>query len=64
MRQVYIEDGRVEEARCPKAQSARRWAHGPALAPHACPFAGEVRADVARRCTCCQQCTHECAMDV
>jgi len=30
---------------------------------HPCPFAQEIH-DNDEPCTCCEHCTHECAMDV
>lgn len=36
--------------------------HAPS-APHECPFAYEIRGDY-RLCTCCDECAHQCAMDV
>ena len=31
--------------------------------PHACPFKSEINNDDTE-CTCCNECTHECAMDI
>jgi hypothetical protein len=31
--------------------------------PHTCPYASELY-DSDDICTCCKECTHECAMDV
>lgn len=31
--------------------------------PHTCPFAVEIHDDH-RKCTCCDECTHECRMDI
>jgi hypothetical protein len=44
------------EARCEGRNEARE--------PHACPFKSEIRNDDQTTCTCCKDCTHECAMDV
>lgn len=33
--------------------------------PHGCPFAEEINGNCdAEYCTCCDDCTHECAMDI
>ncbi len=48
---------------CPKKED-RWWGHGPAQEPHPCPFASEIHNDDDTLCTCCERCTHECAMDI
>ena len=35
----------------------------PATTEHECPFASEIHND-ATPCTCCDDCAHECAMDI
>ena len=32
--------------------------------PHPCPFAQEIGDDHENRCSCCQYCTYQCAMDI
>ena len=34
-----------------------------ATSPHPCPYAQEISGSN-RECTCCRECTHECAMDI
>lgn len=29
-----------------------------------CPYAGDVRNDDEQRCKCCDDCAHQCAMDI
>lgn len=37
----------------------------PAAAPHACPYAQEIGDSMDDEyCTCCDDCRHECAMDI
>ncbi len=31
---------------------------------HTCPFAEDVNGDFDSLCDCCDDCTHECAMDI
>lgn len=31
---------------------------------HTCPFKVEINNDSATKCRCCNECRHECAMDV
>jgi hypothetical protein len=35
-----------------------------AIEPHTCPFAEEINDDGETLCRCCDDCTHECAMDI
>lgn len=35
-----------------------------ATEPHTCPFAEEINDDYDSLCTCCDECAHECAMDI
>ena len=51
-----------ETVQCPKAGHSGK--HGPAQEPHTCPFAVEINDDETSLCTCCKECTHECAMDI
>lgn len=32
--------------------------------PHTCPFAEEIHGDNETLCTCCDECTYQCAMDI
>ena len=36
----------------------------PASEPHPCPYAEEIDDDHTTLCTCCDECTEECAMDI
>lgn len=49
---------------CPKAESVTLWQHGTKRPPHPCPFKQEIHDDRDTLCECCENCTHECAMDV
>ena len=31
---------------------------------HTCPFASDVWGDDATLCTCCEECSYQCAMDI
>lgn len=31
---------------------------------HTCPFAEDVNNDTETLCDCCEECTHECEMDI
>jgi hypothetical protein len=38
---------------------------GPGNPPHSCPFQEEINDNFDKNyCTCCDECTHECAMDI
>lgn len=47
-----------ESKKCPTCDK------NPATEPHVCPFAQDVHNDSEYECTCCDECTHECAMDI
>ena len=32
--------------------------------PHTCPYAEEIYNDSETLCNCCDECSHECAMDI
>jgi hypothetical protein len=32
--------------------------------PHPCPFRQEIHGDDETLCNCCDDCVHECAMDI
>lgn len=36
----------------------------PPTEPHTCPFAEEINEDSVTLCTCCPDCTRECARDI
>lgn len=45
--------------------NARGGCLNPAKSPHSCPYASEINDnDAPDYCTCCDDCRHECAMDV
>jgi len=31
---------------------------------HTCPFAEEINGDYEANCNCCEECYHECCMDI
>ncbi len=31
---------------------------------HACPLQDDIYDDDTEQCNCCEECTHECAMDI
>jgi len=36
----------------------------PATDPHPCPFQEEINNNSETLCDCCDECAHECAMDI
>lgn len=50
--------GNMKEKLCEKCKK------NPASKPHICPFAEEVYDDSTTKCTCCDDCTQECADDI
>ena len=36
----------------------------PAQEPHTCPFAEEIHGDSESLCDCCDDCMHQCSMDI
>lgn len=38
--------------------------NGPGEVAHICPYAEEIYEDTNTLCTCCDNCAHECAMDI
>lgn len=32
--------------------------------PHTCPYKEEINFDSESLCTCCEECTHQCTMDI
>ncbi len=51
----------VTEKPCP---SGHRDCKGIAAAPHPCPFREDMNNDAETLCECCENCAHECAMDI
>jgi hypothetical protein len=35
-----------------------------AAEPHECPYSVEIYEDYEKECTCCEDCEHECLMDI
>jgi hypothetical protein len=35
-----------------------------ATEPHTCPYAEDINEDYETKCTCCESCEQECAMDI
>lgn len=46
-----------EESKCTRCG-------GEGTEPHTCPYAEEIHYDYDTLCTCCEDCTHECLMDI
>lgn len=57
-----------ERAKCwPTKEEQMPMCHcgiNPATESHPCPYQQDVNNDDAFECTCCEDCTHECAMDI
>ena len=56
-----------------ETQKKKRAAAPPVICPrckrvgqeeHPCPYAEEINGDYEFRCTCCDECRHECLMDI
>ena len=50
-----LESHEVEMCSCGK---------NPASLPHLCPYKQDTNGDNETLCTCCDDCTHECAVDI
>ena len=50
----------AEDNKCPKCEK------GEAILDHTCPcpYAEEINEDCESLCDCCEDCIHECAMDI
>jgi len=57
-----------ERAKCwPSKEEQMPMCHcgiNPATESHPCPYQQDINNDDAFECTCCEDCTHECAMDI
>ena len=42
----------------------KRCQHNDVREPHTCPYSVDIYDDFETLCTCCEECTHECSMDV
>lgn len=38
--------------------------NSPSFELHTCPFAVDIHGDYESLCNCCENCTHQCAMDI
>ena len=41
-----------------------RGCKNPPQEEHSCPYQADVNNDEEYQCTCCEDCTHECAMEI
>jgi len=53
-------DEETTEEKCPSSFNCGN----AATEPHTCPFAEEINDDSETLCTCCDDCTQECAWDI
>ena len=53
---VFI--GPIADGSCPKCKI------GTAIEDHTCPYAEDIHDDCESLCDCCENCIHECAMDI
>lgn len=58
--QEKCEEGNLYEYRCGGARGCKN----PSAEDHTCPFSEEINGDSETLCNCCDDCTHECAMDI
>ena len=42
----------------------KRCQHNDACKPHTCPYLVDIYNDCETLCNCCEECMHECSMDV
>lgn len=42
----------------------KRCQRNPASEPHTCPYGEEIGGDYESECTCCPECTKQCAYDI
>ena len=61
--QVRYQRKHAEAKECPKYDRTG-FDHGPAQAPHTCPFRVDINDDTETLCECCPKCEYECAMDI
>lgn len=47
-----------------KVSLCEKCGKNPASPPHSCPFAEEIWDDTEEECTCCDDCTQDCANDI
>lgn len=62
----FGEPGRTRNADdmgMPSATKCESCGKNPATEEHTCPFSEEIHDD-GRLCTCCDDCAHQCAMDI
>lgn len=53
-----------EEPQIPEGDRCSRCKIAASESPHPCPFASEIHDDDQSLCDCCDECTHQCAMDI
>lgn len=53
-----MEEIEEEKKPCPQCQKNE------ALNDHVCPYAADVNNDEKSLCNCCEECMHQCAMDI
>lgn len=66
---MFLSDGElsitfVDMNTDPESKKCPRCDKNLATDPHPCPFAQDVHNDSESECICCDECTHECAMDI
>jgi len=47
-----------------KEEKMCKCGRNPAEEPHTCPYSEEIGGNSETLCTCCEDCRHECAMDI
>ena len=60
--EIKPDEPRPSEPASPAANQCQGCTN-PATEPHTCPYAEEINGND-RLCTCCAECTHQCAMDI
>jgi hypothetical protein len=53
-----------EKKECDNLCGSPRGCSNPATEDHTCPFSEEIHNDYEYMCNCCDDCYHECAMDI
>lgn len=54
----------LEEKKEEKGLCGHGSCNNPAQTLHTCPFSSEIHGDDESLCDCCEDCEHECAMDI
>ncbi len=54
----------IKEVKKEPIEKCHKCEKGKAQEDHTCPYQSDVNNDDTFTCTCCEDCTHDCAMDI